>query len=113
MGILCHIFLSESESLSSPRRGEIGDVDWSPGRGRKQAERRAVSIVQNNAGNRVKRFPNVIVAVSTQGRDISFPVRLQPTLENGVNSSKRPKRGLSLGTHRALPGCRPLPSRKA
>ncbi len=71
---------------SAPRRGEIWEVDWSPGRGSEQTGRRPALIVQNDAGNRSERFPNtIVVAVSTKGRAIPFHVPLEPTPENGLS----------------------------
>ena len=78
--------MDETTPPSVPRRGEIWQVDWSPGRGSEQIGRRPALIVQNDAGNRSMRFPNtIVVAVSTKGRDIPFHVRLEPSPENGLS----------------------------
>ena len=78
--------MDETTPPSVPRRGEIWQVDWSPGRGSEQSGRRPALIVQNDAGNRSTRFPNtIVVAVSTKGRDIPFHVRLEPSHKNGLS----------------------------
>ena len=74
--------------MNQPRRGEIWEVDWSPGRGSEQTGRRPALIVQNDAGNRSERFPNtIVVAISTQGRQIPFHVPLEPTSDNGLRET--------------------------
>ena len=51
------------------KRGEIYDVDWSPGRGSEQAGTRPALIIQNDVGNQFG--PTTIVAaISTQQQRI-------------------------------------------
>ena len=70
-----------------PRRGELFWVDWSPARGSEPAGRRPALIVQRDAGNAAATYPNtVVVAVSSQGREIPFHVRLRPNRENGLKN---------------------------
>jgi mRNA interferase MazF len=74
-------------TTSSPRRGEIWWVDWSPGRGSEQAGRRPALIVQRDAANTNDRYPNTIVAaISTKGRLVSAHVSLEPTPTNGLSA---------------------------
>ncbi len=65
------------------RRGEIYNVDWSPGRGSEQAGIRPALVIQNDAGNRSS--PTTIVAaVSTQQRrHYPFHVAISPQ-ESGL-----------------------------
>ena len=72
---------------SAPSRGEIWEVDWSPGRGAEQTGRRPALIIQNDFGNRSATYPNTIVAtVSAKGRHIPFHVLLQPSPESGLRT---------------------------
>jgi mRNA interferase MazF len=72
---------------SAPSRGEIWEVDWSPGRGAEQTGRRPALIIQNDFGNHSATYPNTIVAtVSTKGRNIPFHVALQPSPESGLRA---------------------------
>src|SRR6266550_1296907 len=45
---------------SSPRRGEIWDVNWSPGRGAEQKGTRPALIIQNDRGNTSPSYPMTI-----------------------------------------------------
>lgn len=68
-----------------PSRGEIWDVDWSPGRGSEQVGRRPALVVQNDHGNHSLRYPNtIVVAVSRQGRPIPFHVRIDAGPDSGL-----------------------------
>lgn len=68
-----------------PNRGEIWDVDWSPGRGSEQMGKRPALIVQNDYGNHAEAYPNtIVVALSTSGRNIPVHVRLLPSRTNGL-----------------------------
>ena len=71
----------------APRRGELFWVDWSPARGSEAGGRRPALIVQRDAGNLAKSYPNtVVVAVSSQGHEIPLHVRVRPTRENGLSN---------------------------
>jgi mRNA interferase MazF len=70
-----------------PRRGELFWVDWSPGRGSEAGGKRPVLVVQRDAGNLAVSYPNtVVVAVSSQGREVPLHVRLRPSRENGLRN---------------------------
>jgi mRNA interferase MazF len=70
---------------SSPRRGEIWDVNWSPGRGAEQQGTRPALIVQNDRGNTSHTYPLTIVAsMSRTERELPLHVRIAPTEENGL-----------------------------
>jgi mRNA interferase MazF len=71
-----------------PRRGDLFWVDWSPARGSEAAGRRPALIVQRDSGNTAASYPNtVVVAVSSQGREIPLHVRIRPTRENGLRNA--------------------------
>ena len=71
--------------LPRPSRGEIWEVDWSPGRGAEQIGRRPALIVQNDLGNHSETYPNtIIVAISTKGRDIPLHVFVVKSPRNGL-----------------------------
>ena len=73
---------------SSPRRGEIWDVNWSPGRGAEQKGTRPALIIQNDRGNTSPSYPLTIVAsMSRTEREISLHVRIAPSGENGLTDS--------------------------
>src|SRR5713226_8208388 len=78
---------SESPPLPfSPRRGEIWDVNWSPGRGAEQQGTRPALIIQNDRGNASATYPLTIVAsMSRTERELPLHVRIAPTSENGLN----------------------------
>ncbi|HXZ05135.1 MAG TPA: type II toxin-antitoxin system PemK/MazF family toxin [Ktedonobacteraceae bacterium] len=68
-----------------PRRGEIWDVNWSPGRGAEQKGIRPALIIQNDRGNTSSSYPLTIVAsMSRTEREISLHVRIAPSEENGL-----------------------------
>ncbi|MHB8872519.1 MAG: type II toxin-antitoxin system PemK/MazF family toxin [Myxococcaceae bacterium] len=70
------------------RRGELFWVDWSPARGSEAGGRRPALVVQRDAGNSASGYPNtVVVAVSSQGREIPLHVRLRPSRENGLRNT--------------------------
>lgn len=72
----------------APRRGELFWVDWSPGRGSEAGGKRPALVVQRDAGNSAVGYPNtVVVAVSSQGREIPLHVRLRPNRENGLRNT--------------------------
>src|SRR5947209_8721231 len=69
----------------SPRRGEIWDVNWSPGRGAEQQGTRPALIIQNDRGNASLSYPLTIVAsMSRTERELPLHVRIAPTPENGL-----------------------------
>jgi len=70
----------------SPRRGEIWDVNWSPGRGAEQQGTRPALIIQNDRGNASPSYPLTIVAsMSRTERELPLHVRIAPTMENGLS----------------------------
>src|SRR5258706_12450931 len=70
---------------ASPRRGEIWDVNWSPGRGAEQQGTRPALIVQNDRGNTSHTYPLTIVAsMSRTDRELPLHVRIAPTEQNGL-----------------------------
>lgn len=72
-------------NFASPKRGEIYWLDWNPARGSEQAGRRPALIVQNDPFNRNSGYPNtIILALSTQGRDIPTHIVLEPDKANGL-----------------------------
>src|SRR5881227_1092934 len=72
-------------SPPSPRRGEIWDVNWSPGRGAEQKGTRPALIIQNDRGNASPTYPLTIVAsMSRTEREIPLHVRIAPSEENGL-----------------------------
>jgi mRNA interferase MazF len=69
----------------NPRRGEIWDVNWSPGRGAEQKGTRPALIIQNDRGNTSSSYPLTIVAsMSRTEREIPLHVRITPSEENGL-----------------------------
>ncbi|WP_376796494.1 type II toxin-antitoxin system PemK/MazF family toxin [Thermogemmatispora sp.] len=71
--------------MPSPRRGEIWDVNWSPGRGAEQQGVRPALIIQNDRGNASSTYPLTIVAsMSRTERELPLHVRIAPTPENGL-----------------------------
>jgi mRNA interferase MazF len=72
-------------SLPSPRRGEIWDVNWSPGRGAEQQGTRPALVIQNDRGNASSSYPLTIVAsMSRTERELPLHVRIAPSVENGL-----------------------------
>ena len=68
-----------------PRRGEIWDVNWSPGRGAEQQGTRPALIIQNDRGNASPSYPLTVVAsMSRTERELPLHVRISPTPENGL-----------------------------
>ncbi len=68
-----------------PRRGEIWDVNWSPGRGAEQQGMRPALIIQNDRGNASLTYPLTIVAsMSRTERELPLHVRIAPSEENGL-----------------------------
>jgi len=73
-------------SPPSPRRGEIWDVNWSPGRGAEQKGIRPALIIQNDRGNASLSYPLTIVAsMSRTERELPLHVRIAPSEENGLS----------------------------
>src|SRR5690349_2646118 len=69
----------------TPRRGEIWDVNWSPGRGAEQKGTRPALIIQNDRGNTSLSYPLTIVAsMSRTEREIPLHVRIAPSEDNGL-----------------------------
>lgn len=69
-----------------PRRGEIWDVNWSPGRGAEQQGTRPALVIQNDRGNASSTYPLTIVAsMSRTERDLPLHVRIAPRAENGLS----------------------------
>ena len=69
----------------SPRRGEIWDVNWSPGRGAEQKGTRPALVIQNDRGNTSPSYPLTIVAsMSRTERELPLHVRIAPSEENGL-----------------------------
>src|SRR5258707_11986631 len=69
----------------TPRRGEIWDVNWSPGRGAEQQGVRPALIIQNDRGNASLSYPLTIVAsMSRTERELPLHVRIAPSEENGL-----------------------------
>src|SRR5438477_367224 len=69
----------------SPRRGEIWDVNWSPGRGAEQQGTRPALIIQNDRGNASLSYPFTIVAsMSRTERELPLHVRIIPSPDNGL-----------------------------
>jgi mRNA interferase MazF len=74
-----------SPLLPSLRRGEIWDVNWSPGRGAEQQGTRPALIIQNDRGNASPSYPLTIVAsMSRTERELPLHVRIAPNAENGL-----------------------------
>ena len=72
-------------SNPGPRRGEIWDVNWSPGRGAEQQGTRPALIIQNDRGNASSSYPLTIVAsMSRTERELPLHVRIAPSPENGL-----------------------------
>ena len=73
------------QAPASPRRGEIWDVNWSPGRGAEQQGTRPALIIQNDRGNLSASYPLTIVAsMSRTERELPLHVRIIPSPENGL-----------------------------
>jgi len=71
--------------VPSPRRGEIWDVNWSPGRGAEQQGTRPALIIQNDRGNTSLSYPLTIVAsMSRTERELPLHVRITPSPDNGL-----------------------------
>src|SRR6266513_6381543 len=78
--------ITPPSSPPSPRRGEIWDVNWSPGRGAEQKGIRPALIIQNDRGNASLSYPLTIVAsMSRTERELPLHVRIAPTEENGLS----------------------------
>jgi len=71
--------------MTNPTRGEIWDLDWSPGRGSEQTGTRPAVVVQRDAGNHNPEYPNtIVVTVSSKGRSLPFHVALSPSAQSGL-----------------------------
>jgi mRNA interferase MazF len=77
---------NETNSLPRlPKRGEIWDVNWSPGRGAEQQGTRPALVIQNDRGNASSTYPLTIVAsMSRTERELPLHVRIAPSEENGL-----------------------------
>src|SRR5436190_23527769 len=77
---------NETDSLPRfPRRGEIWDVNWSPGRGAEQQGTRPALIIQNDRGNASSSYPlSIVASMSRTERELPLHVRISPSLENGL-----------------------------
>ena len=76
---------SHGHTPPNPRRGEIWDVNWSPGRGAEQQGVRPALIIQNDRGNASASYPLTIVAsMSRTERELPLHVRIVPNEENGL-----------------------------
>jgi len=77
---------NETNSLPRlPRRGEIWDVNWSPGRGAEQQGTRPALVIQNDRGNASSTYPLTMVAsMSRTERELPLHVRIAPSEENGL-----------------------------
>ena len=85
----------------SPKRGEIWDVNWSPGRGAEQQGTRPALIIQNDRGNASPTYPLTIVAsMSRTERELPLHVRIAPH-HPGASPSARIPAG-PLGAPRGL-----------
>jgi mRNA interferase MazF len=74
-----------STSAPAPRRGEIWDVNWSPGRGAEQQGTRPALIIQNDRGNASASYPLTIVAsMSRTERELPLHIRITPNQLNGL-----------------------------
>ena len=81
-----------SREFPRPSRGEIWEIDWSPGRGAEQIGRRPALIIQNDYGNHSPLYPNtIVVAMSTKGRDIPFHVFIRKSEVNGLKADSYAK----------------------
>src|ERR1700758_4873558 len=77
----------QPQSPPSPRRGEIWDVNWSPGRGAEQQGTRPALVIQNDRGNASSNYPLTIVAsMSRTERELPLHVRIYPSEENGLTA---------------------------
>ena len=71
----------------NPRRGEIWDVNWSPGRGAEQQGTRPALVIQNDRGNSSSSYPLTIVAsMSRTERELPLHVRISPSPQNGLTN---------------------------
>ena len=78
-------FDAHQHHINSPRRGEIWDVNWSPGRGAEQQGTRPALVIQNDRGNASPSYPLTIVAsMSRTERELPLHVRISPSEENGL-----------------------------
>ena len=76
---------SHPHQQPGPRRGEIWDVNWSPGRGAEQQGTRPALVIQNDRGNASLSYPLTIVAsMSRTERELPLHVRIVPSEENGL-----------------------------
>lgn len=72
---------------ASPRRGEIWDVNWSPGRGAEQQGTRPALVIQNDRGNASLSYPlTIVVSMSRTERELPLHVRIAPSPENGLTN---------------------------
>ena len=62
------------------RRGEIYNVDWSPGRGSEQTGTRPALVVQNDIGNQFS--PTTVVATISTQQQRSYPFQVAISAED-------------------------------
>src|SRR6266513_5956251 len=79
--------VNDPRGLPTPNRGEIWQLDWSPGRGSEQTGVRPALIIQNNPGNHSPVYPNtIVVSISTKGRAIPFHIFVPRSAANGLKA---------------------------
>jgi mRNA interferase MazF len=71
--------------MNQPRRGEIWMMDWSPGRGSEQLDRRPGLIIQCDPINLQARYSNTVaLAITSKFHDVPTHVEIPPTSANGL-----------------------------
>jgi mRNA interferase MazF len=71
--------------VPNPRRGEIWDVNWSPGRGAEQQGTRPALVIQNDRGNTSSSYPlTIVAAMSRTERELPLHIRITPNAQNGL-----------------------------
>ena len=67
-------------------RGDIYEIDWSPGRGSEQRGVRPSLIIQNDIANSVSAYPvTIVLAISSKIKNYPSTVTIEPTVENGLS----------------------------
>ena len=61
---------------TSPRRGEVYEVEWRPARGHEQSGLRPAVIVQNDIGNRFS-ATTIVVAVTSRPPKKPYPFEIE------------------------------------
>lgn len=71
--------------MKNPSYFELWYIDWNPSRGSEQSGIRPALIIQNDLANQNIKYPNTIVlAVSTKGKPVSFHIKIDPSIKNGL-----------------------------